>query len=104
MRSTATRHKQAPVCCCAIAPSRPIAGPGHNAGTTRLPNCSALQADYAAWFEALPESLRGTATADALQAIVELDLDVWQRSRRRAVTAGTERGSPSDPRLTMMLR
>jgi hypothetical protein len=35
----------------------------------------ALQADYAAWLEALPDALQGTATADALQAIVELDLD-----------------------------
>ena len=34
-----------------------------------------LQAAYAAWLEALPESLLGTATADALQAIVDLDLD-----------------------------
>jgi hypothetical protein len=46
--------------------SRPIAGPGrqrwHDAVTP-------------AWFETLPESLRGTATADALGAIVELDLD-----------------------------
>ena len=35
----------------------------------------ALQAAYTAWFEALPEPLRGTPTADALEAIVELDLD-----------------------------
>jgi hypothetical protein len=35
----------------------------------------ALQAAYAAWLDALPESLRGTATAEALQAIVDLDLD-----------------------------
>ena len=35
----------------------------------------ALQAEYAAWREALPDSLRGSATAEALQAIVELDLD-----------------------------
>jgi len=35
----------------------------------------ALQADYAAWFDALPDSLRDTATAAALLAIVELDLD-----------------------------
>jgi hypothetical protein len=36
----------------------------------------ALQAEYAAWFDALPESLRDSATAEALQAIVDLDLDV----------------------------
>ena len=35
----------------------------------------ALQAEYTAWHEALPETLAGTATADALQAIVELDLE-----------------------------
>ena len=33
------------------------------------------QVDCAAWLDALPESLRGTATAEALQAIVDLDLD-----------------------------
>jgi hypothetical protein len=35
----------------------------------------ALQAEYAAWCDALPDSLRDSATAEALQAIVELDLD-----------------------------
>ena len=35
----------------------------------------ALQAAYAAWPEALPDTLRGTATAEALQAIVDLDLE-----------------------------
>jgi hypothetical protein len=34
-----------------------------------------LQAGYAAWFDALPDSLRDTATAEALQAIVDLALD-----------------------------
>jgi hypothetical protein len=34
-----------------------------------------LQAAYAAWLEALPDALRGTATAEALQAIVDVDLD-----------------------------
>ena len=34
----------------------------------------ALQAAYLAWHEALPDSMRGTATDDALQAIVDLDL------------------------------
>jgi hypothetical protein len=36
----------------------------------------ALQAEYAAWCDALPNSLRDSATADALQAIIDLDLDV----------------------------
>ena len=43
----------------------------HNAVAELL----ALQADYAAWADALPDSLRDTATAEALQAIVDLDLD-----------------------------
>ncbi len=34
-----------------------------------------LQAEYTGWYDALPESLRDTPTADALQAIVDLDLD-----------------------------
>ena len=33
-----------------------------------------LQAQYAAWLEALPDNLRDTATAEALQAICDLDL------------------------------
>ena len=35
----------------------------------------ALQADFIAWHDALPASLRDTATDEALQAIVDLDLD-----------------------------
>ena len=35
----------------------------------------ALQAEYAAWYDVLPDSLRDTPTAVALQAIVDLDLD-----------------------------
>jgi hypothetical protein len=34
-----------------------------------------IQSDCAAWLDALPEALCETATADALQAIVDLDLD-----------------------------
>ena len=34
----------------------------------------ALQAEYAAWADGLPDSLRDTATAEALQAIVDFDL------------------------------
>jgi hypothetical protein len=34
-----------------------------------------LQAEYAAWSDALPDSLRDTATAQALQEIIDLDLD-----------------------------
>jgi hypothetical protein len=35
---------------------------------------SELQGHYTAWLESLPENLRESATAEALQAIVELDL------------------------------
>ena len=35
----------------------------------------AVQAECAAWFEALPESLRDSATAVALQDMIDLDLD-----------------------------
>jgi ferric-dicitrate binding protein FerR (iron transport regulator) len=34
----------------------------------------AVQAECAAWFEALPESLRDSATAAALQEMIDLDL------------------------------
>jgi hypothetical protein len=34
-----------------------------------------LQAEYAAWYDALPDSLRDSATGEALQAIAELDLE-----------------------------
>ena len=34
----------------------------------------AVQAECAAWFEALPESLRDSATATALQELIDLDL------------------------------
>lgn len=35
----------------------------------------ALQAEYAAWLDALPDATRDGATGEALQAIVELDLN-----------------------------
>ena len=35
----------------------------------------ALQSEYVAWFDALPDSLRGTPTGEALEAIAEVDLD-----------------------------
>jgi hypothetical protein len=34
----------------------------------------ALQAEYADWLAALPDSLRDSATADALEAIIDIDL------------------------------
>jgi hypothetical protein len=38
----------------------------------------ALQAEYTAWFDALPDGLRDTTTAEALRAIAELDLTELQ--------------------------
>jgi hypothetical protein len=35
----------------------------------------AVQAECAAWYEALPDSLRDSATAEALQEMIELDLE-----------------------------
>jgi hypothetical protein len=35
----------------------------------------AVQAECAAWFDALPESLRDSATAAALQDMIDLDLE-----------------------------
>jgi rhamnogalacturonyl hydrolase YesR len=37
-----------------------------------------LQAEYAAWLQALPDNQQDSATAGALQAIVELDLSELQ--------------------------
>jgi len=34
-----------------------------------------LQAHYTAWYDALPETLHNSPTAEALQDIVEIDLD-----------------------------
>lgn len=39
----------------------------------------ALQAVYAAWLDVLPEPLQGTPIAEALQAIVEFDLELLTR-------------------------
>ncbi len=41
----------------------------------RVAGLISLKAEYDAWHEALPDSLRDTATGTALQAIVDLDLD-----------------------------
>jgi hypothetical protein len=49
-----------------------------------------LQASYATWLEALPDILQGTATADALQAFVDLDLDTLPASSCPAATDATD--------------
>jgi hypothetical protein len=57
---------------------RPAAG-GRRSRTKRwndaLAEMFAVQAECAAWFDALPESLRDNATAVALQEMIDLDLD-----------------------------
>ena len=40
-----------------------------------LAEMTAVQSECAAWFGALPESLRDSATAEALQEMMDLDLD-----------------------------
>lgn len=40
-----------------------------------LAELTAVQAECAAWFDALPESLRDTTIAVALQEMIDLDLD-----------------------------
>jgi hypothetical protein len=52
------------------ADRRPRTQRWHNAVDTLVD----LQAEYAAWLDTMPDSLREGATAQALQAIVDLDL------------------------------
>jgi len=42
---------------------------------TALGTLVRLQAEYASWLDAMPEATRDSPTGQALQAIVELDLD-----------------------------
>ena len=62
------------------APVLRIRRPADHRGRARRWNDSVallleLQPDYAAWLDSLPANLRDSATGEALQAIVELDLD-----------------------------
>ncbi len=41
----------------------------------------ALQAEYAAWLDVLPDSLRDSATAEALEAIADLDLTALDETK-----------------------
>ena len=51
---------------------------------------TASQAHYAVWLEALPDSLQNSATAEALQAICDIDLSEPGQSFRRAASAETD--------------
>jgi hypothetical protein len=61
------------------APAAPVRSPRPHTRPQRwraaVAELAALQAEYAAWLGALPEALRDGATGEALQAIVDLDLD-----------------------------
>ena len=70
------RHKAdrpTPVVRCAIG-GRPTGAPGSQRWDDAVAELLALQAEYAAWYDALPDGFRDTATAEALRAIAELDL------------------------------
>jgi hypothetical protein len=58
-----------------IKPPRPSRRSRPQRWNDGLAEMFAVQAECAAWFDALPESLRGSATAMALQEIIDLDLD-----------------------------
>jgi len=62
-----------------VAPPHPVRPPRLRTRPQRwhaaVAELVALQTEYAAWFEALPEALRDGATGEALQAIIDLDLD-----------------------------
>ena len=53
----------------------PRAPPRPQRWATAVATLVALQDEYRAWLERLPESLEGSATAEKLQAITEIDLD-----------------------------
>jgi Transposase, Mutator family len=59
----------------AIKPSRPARRSRSKRWNDALAELTAVQAECAAWFDALPKSLRDSATATALQDMIELDLD-----------------------------
>jgi len=60
----------------------PVRGPAKARKLTRPQRWNAavtvlltIQAEYAAWLQAMPEATRDTATGEALLAITDLDLD-----------------------------
>ena len=58
-----------------IKPSRPARRSRAKRWNDALAEMLAVQSECAAWFEALPEGLRDSATAAALQDMIDLDLD-----------------------------
>ena len=66
------RHARAPV----IRYRRPVDRRSrHQRWCDAVAELVTLQADYTQWLDALPEPLRETVTGEALQAVVDLDLD-----------------------------
>ena len=66
------RHARAPV----VRYRRPVDRRSrHQRWRDAVAELIALQDEYTQWLEALPEALRDTATGEALQAILDLDLD-----------------------------
>ena len=58
-----------------ITPPRPPRRSRPQRWNDGLAEMFAVQAECAAWFDALPESLRDSATAAVLQEMIDLDLD-----------------------------
>ena len=56
-------------------PAKPRALPRPRRWQAAVDELVTLQAEYAAWLEALPEATRTGATGEALQMIVDLELD-----------------------------
>ena len=69
------RHRAARAASRTITSQRPTDAAALSAGAMPSPNSSSCKSQYAQWFEALPENLQEGATGEALQAIVDLDLD-----------------------------
>ena len=75
-RYRAARANNVPVI--RIRRARLTVAAGSSAGMTPSPRLTDLQAEYAAWLEAMPDNQRDSTMAEALRAIVELDLSELQ--------------------------
>jgi len=70
------RRREVPPAAPVAQPPRPQRPPGRaKRWNEALAVLVAVQAECAAWFEKMPDSLRDTAMAEALQEIIDLDLD-----------------------------
>lgn len=68
-------RRQVPQPSLTIEPPRPPRQSRRKRWDDALTVMMTVQAECAAWFEALPDSLRDSATAEALQEMIDLDLD-----------------------------